>query len=48
MAKQAKADDVAPNLENAQELARKLYEPVFEGYRNHAKWNPSSMRWVEE
>ena len=30
MAKQAKADDVAPNLENAQELARKLYEPAFE------------------
>ncbi len=48
MAKQAKADDVAPNLENAQELARKLYEPAFEGHRNHAKWNPGSMRWVEE
>lgn len=48
MAKQAKADDVAPNLENAQELARKLYEPAFEGHQNHAKWNPGSMRWVEE
>lgn len=48
MTRQAKADDVAPNLESAQELARKLYEPAFEGHWNHAKWNPGSMRWVEE
>ena len=48
MAKQAKADDVAPNLESAQELARRLYAPAFEGHRNHAKWNPDSMQWVEE
>lgn len=48
MAKQAKADDVAPNLESAQGLARRLYAPAFEGHRNHAKWNPDSMQWVEE
>ena len=47
MAKQAKTDDVAPNLESAQELARKLYAPAFEEHRNHAKWNPSSMLWIE-
>ncbi len=47
MARQAKIDGIAGDLNSAQQIARKLYMPVFERTHTHARWNPACMRWLE-
>lgn len=48
MARQAKADDVAPDMVSAEELAAKLYEPALGTHWEHgaSTWNPSSLIWA--
>ena len=48
MAKQAKIDDVAPNMASAEELAAKLYEPALDTHQEHevSTWNPTSLNWI--
>lgn len=48
MARQARADGVAPALTSAQQLARKLYAPVLETSPGSVKWSPSNLRWLDE
>ena len=48
MARQAKVDDVAPDMVSAEELAAKLYEPALGTHWKHgaSTWNPSSLIWA--
>ena len=48
MARQAKADDVAPDMVSAEELAAKLYEPALGTHWEHgaSTWSPSSLIWA--
>lgn len=48
MAKQAKVDDVAPDIASAEELAARFYKPALGTHREHeaSTWNPSSLNWV--
>lgn len=48
MARQAKVDDVAPDMVSAEELAAKLYEPVLGMHWKHgaSTWSPSSLIWA--
>ena len=47
MARQAKVDDVAPDMVSAEELAAKLYEPALGTHWKHgaSTWSPSSLIW---
>ncbi len=47
MARQAKIGGIAPELNSAQQIARKLYMPVFERAHTHTRWNPARMRWLK-
>ncbi len=46
--KQAKVDDVAPDMVSAEELAAKLYEPALGTHWKHgaSTWSPSSLVWA--
>lgn len=48
MARQAKVDDVAPDMVSAEELAAKLYEPALGMPWKHgaSTWSPSSLTWA--
>ena len=48
MARQAKVDDVAPDMVSAEELAAKLYEPALGTHWKHgaSTWSPSSLVWA--
>lgn len=48
MARQAKVDDVAPDMVSAEELAAKLYEPALGTHWKHgaSTWSPSSLIWA--
>ena len=48
MARQARADGIAPDLASAQQLARKLYAPVLGTSAGSVKWSPSNLRWLDE
>ena len=50
MARQAKVDDVAPDMVSAEELAAKLYEPALGTHWKHgaSTWSPSSLIWLQQ
>lgn len=48
MARQAKVEDVAPDLASAQRLAQGFYAPALAGVSGPAEWSPDDMRWIEE
>lgn len=49
MAKQAKIDDVAPNITSAEQLAAKLFEPALDTCQasSLSSWDPAKLQWKE-
>ena len=46
MARQARADGIAPDLASAQQIARTLYAPALGTASDSAKWSPGDLRWL--
>lgn len=48
MARQAKVDDVAPDMTSAEELAARLYAPALGAVRagDSPAWSPAALDWT--